>query len=119
MLTLFPRAFGRASIAVALFHVTLMLAARGTAAEPQPTAPPATAAQATSADDDNAGATAASARLAPTFELPNAAGETVSLASYTGGKNVALDFYRGAGDPSAAGDCPVAEGLRHHHRRGY
>lgn len=96
MLTLFPRVFGRPSVAVALFLVALMLAACGTAAEPQPTtAPPATAAQATPTGADATGAPATSAKLAPTFELPNAAGETVSLASYTGDKNVVLVFYRG------------------------
>lgn len=38
---------------------------------------------------------APAAMMAPTFELPNAAGETISLASYAGEKNVVLVFYRG------------------------
>lgn len=35
------------------------------------------------------------APVAPPFALPNAAGETVSLASYAGRSNVVLVFYRG------------------------
>ena len=35
------------------------------------------------------------APVAPLFALPNAAGETVSLASYAGRSNVVLIFYRG------------------------
>ena len=35
------------------------------------------------------------AQVAPLFALPNAAGETVSLASYAGRSNVVLVFYRG------------------------
>lgn len=35
------------------------------------------------------------AQVAPPFALPNAAGETVSLASYAGRSNVVLVFYRG------------------------
>lgn len=35
------------------------------------------------------------AQVAPPFALPNAAGETVSLASYAGRSNVVLIFYRG------------------------
>lgn len=96
MPTLFRRVFGRPSIAVALFLMSLMLAACGTAAQPQATtAPPVTATQATADGADAAVAPAASAKLAPTFELPNAAGETVRLASYSGDRNVVLVFYRG------------------------
>lgn len=90
MRTAFRLAFGRLSIAVALSLAALALAACGTAAEPQPTiAPPAATSEAAT------GMPEAPAKLAPTFELPNAAGETVSLASYAGEKNVVLVFYRG------------------------
>ena len=97
MLTLFPRAFGRPTVAVALFFVALMLAACGTAAEPQPTtAPPATEAAAPAATGEQAtSAPATSGKLAPNFELPDTSGETVSLDSYIGNKNVVVVFYRG------------------------
>ena len=72
------------------------LTACGGAAQPATEAPQPTASQATAAP----GATtenlpAAQFRVAPAFELPNAKGETVSLASYAGDKNVVLVFYRG------------------------
>lgn len=38
---------------------------------------------------------APAAMLAHAFELPTAAGETVSLASFAGDKNVVVVFYRG------------------------
>ena len=58
-----------------------------------PTPEPATT-QATTAPADSED-TAPAGRLAPAFELLNAAGETVSLASYAGDRNVVLVFYRG------------------------
>ena len=54
-----------------------------------------TAADASEAPLSTANATMPSAKFAPAFELPNAKGETVSLASYAGNKNVVLVFYRG------------------------
>ena len=92
------RAFGRFGAGIALSLAVLALVACGGSSEPEVEAPAATTASA-----ETAGATASSdtqapapaARMAPTFELPNAAGETVSLASYTGDKNVVLVFYRG------------------------
>lgn len=67
------------------------------ATAPEPRAPQATAAPASDSGRPASAseATAPSAMLAPTFELPNAAGETVSLGSYAGDKNVVLVFYRG------------------------
>ena len=76
--------FKRLRMVTVVALAVLALAACGTAAKPEATAaPPATEAPATAA------------KLAPTFELPNAAGETISLASYAGDKNVVLVFYRG------------------------
>ena len=79
-------------IAAAMVLALTTLAACGAAAEPTtaPGTPTAPAGQQTAAEE-----TAPQAKLAPTFELPNAAGETVSLASYMGDKNVVLVFYRG------------------------
>ena len=96
--TALPRAFGRIVGTVALSMMVLALAACGSAAEPQPTAtPPATAASTAAAMNEEAPSSteAPSAKAAPAFELPNAAGETISLASYAGDKNVVLVFYRG------------------------
>ena len=91
---------GRLSIIAATGLAVLMLAGCGTSSEPMPgrsqvpgesqatSAPIATEVAVTSAP-------ARSATLAPPFELPNAKGDTVSLASYVGNKNVVLVFYRG------------------------
>ena len=95
--------FERLGMAVILALAIVGMAACGTAAEPTADEPQASAATATEASATTAtGATTArteapapSAKLAPTFELPNAAGETISLASYAGDKNVVLVFYRG------------------------
>ena len=58
--------------------------------------PEATTATASTGSGDAANeAPAPSAMLAPTFELPTAAGDTVSLASFAGEKNLVLVFYRG------------------------
>ena len=93
MLTLFPRVFGRVGSMVALSLAVLALAACGGAAQPatdapQPTAPEATAATA-------AGRPPGQLRAAPKFELPDTSGETVSLDSYMGNRNVVVVFYRG------------------------
>ena len=95
-------AFRWLGIAAALMLAVTGLAACGGASEPptaapEPTAPQATAAPATQSEGQSTSTEAAapSAKLAPAFELPNAAGETVSLASYAGDKNVVLVFYRG------------------------
>ena len=79
-------------MATAMAMALTTLAACGAAAEPTtaPDTPAAPAGQQAAAEE-----TASQATLAPTFELPNAAGETVSLASYMGDKNVVLVFYRG------------------------
>ena len=97
MRTVFRRAFGRVGSAVALSIAVLTLAACGSAAQPatatdapQPTAPQAAAAPTTAAD-----APPALLRAAPKFELPDTSGETVSLESYAGNKNVVVVFYRG------------------------
>lgn len=96
MRAVFRIAFGRIVGTVALCLVVLALAACGSAAEPEATtAPPATEAPVAATSEEATASTAPSAKLAPTFELPNAAGETVSLASYAGDKNVVLVFYRG------------------------
>ena len=96
MRTLFRRALGRLSIAVALSLAVLTLAACGRAAQPatdapQPTAPQATVAPAATATDT----APAQLRPAPKFELPDTSGETVSLESYMGNRNVVVVFYRG------------------------
>lgn len=82
-------------MAVILALAIVGMAACGTAAEPTADEPQASATTATGATTARTEAPAPSAKLAPTFELPNAAGETVSLASYAGDKNVVLVFYRG------------------------
>ena len=88
--------FKRLGIAILPVLAILALAACGTAAEPQPATPPlATEAPAAPRGEGVTTSVATSARLAPTFELPNAAGETISLSSYAGDKNVVLVFYRG------------------------
>ena len=91
-------AFGRFAGVIALALAVLAIAACGEASEPTAEAPTATG---DSADPtavarpaDGEGPSPA-ARVAPAFKLPNAAGETVSLASYAGEKNVVLVFYRG------------------------
>ena len=103
--TMFAKLTGRIHrlwMAVALVLALSVLGACGSAAEPptaapEPTAPQATAAPATQDEGQSTSteATAPSGKLAPTFELPNAAGETISLASYAGDRNVVLVFYRG------------------------
>ena len=97
--TEFRWAFGRVGGAVALSLVALALAACGSADETRLTTPPppteAPAPVAGEAVEVATETSAPSSMLAPRFELPNARGETVSLASYVGEKNVVLVFYRG------------------------
>ena len=88
------RLLARSGAVVALALVLTVLAACGSAAEPPTAAPEPTQAQATAAPAAE-GDSAPAGRLAPTFELPNAAGESISLASYAGDRNVVLVFYRG------------------------
>ena len=72
------------------------LAACGGAAQPATDAPQPTASQATAASDATSTDTLPTQlRAAPTFELPDTSGETVSLSSYAGDKNVVVVFYRG------------------------
>lgn len=90
----------RVAFVAALFAALLTLAACGAADEPAATvAPAATEAPAVAAagedTSDAAEAPAPPAKLAADFELPSATGETVSLASFAGDKNVVLVFYRG------------------------
>ena len=76
--------------------MALALAACGGAAQPATDAPQPTASQATASPDAaTADAPPAQLRAAPKFELPDTSGETVSLDSYTGNKNVVVVFYRG------------------------
>ncbi len=91
-----------AGLAVALALVVMALAACGsesaqsTPDSPQPTAPPATAVPTPGADSAaTMEAPEPASNTAPKFELSNAIGETVSLGSYAGSKNVVLVFYRG------------------------
>jgi cytochrome oxidase Cu insertion factor (SCO1/SenC/PrrC family) len=89
-------------LAVALSLAVMALAACGgespgpTPDTPQPAAADATASP-TSAGEPAAATdeTEPQGNLAHKFELTNARGETVSLASYAGDKNVVLVFYRG------------------------
>ena len=93
---LFRRAFGRVGIVVALSLAVLVLAACGGAAQPATDAPPPTDPQAAAAPAATAAdTTPAQVRAAPKFELPDTSGETVSLDSYMGNRNVVVVFYRG------------------------
>ena len=98
MLDTLTRRFKILGLEALIAVAALLLAACGSAAEQEPaSAPTATEPSAATGEATpvSAGATAASAKVAPTFELPNAKGETISLASYAGDKNVVLVFYRG------------------------
>ena len=94
-------AAARLGVLVAVTLALIAIVACGSAAEPEATvAPAATEAPAAASTNDESSAAdaeseAPAAMLAPTFELPNAKGETVSLASYAGERNVVLVFYRG------------------------
>ena len=97
------RALARLGVVAALLMAVLALAACGapaepTEAEPSPTAEPATAVPATPAGNSSSTATEypqPQGKIAPGFTLPSAAGESVSLASFAGDRNVVLVFYRG------------------------
>lgn len=93
MSTLFCRVFGRVGSVAAMSLAVLTLAACGGAAQPATDAPEPTAPQAmaTTAADT----APAQLRAAPKFELPDTSGETVSLDSYMGNRNVVVVFYRG------------------------
>ena len=93
----------RMAVVAALFSALLVLVSCGSADEPAATVAPAEPAAtdaptiAATSEDSSADTepSAASAKLAPTFELPNAKGETIGLSSYAGDRNVVLVFYRG------------------------
>ena len=90
--------FGRLATAAMLALAIVALAACGGAAAPPTPAPAAEEGEQGAIVDEHMTGTEDSvpaAMMAPTFELPNAAGETISLASYSGEKNVVLVFYRG------------------------
>ncbi len=108
MIRLFSRALKTAGLVGALSLTILALTACGSSAEPTDAAPPATdgptdapaptvasAAQASESARTATDETEPQGNLAHKFELTNARGETVSLASYAGDKNVVLVFYRG------------------------
>ena len=67
------------------------------AAQQEPRATEPAAATAVVSEDKPAAPTepAPAAMLAPAFELPAAGGDTISLASFAGDKNVVVVFYRG------------------------
>ena len=94
-------AAARFGVLVILVMASIAVIACGSSAEPQATVAAPTAAEAPEAASQGGQASAEAesgapaAMLAPAFELPNAKGETVSLASYAGEKNVVLVFYRG------------------------
>lgn len=91
-------AFGRFASVIALALAVLAIAACGSSSEPVTESRAATsepADQASAARPDDGEGPSPAAKVAPAFELPNAAGETVSLASYAGDRNVVLVFYRG------------------------
>ena len=84
------------SLAV-MFMIAVSIAACGTAAEPavEESQPHPTAHVEETGDAAASGAAASVASMAPDFQLPAASGETLSLASFAGDKNVVLVFYRG------------------------
>ena len=70
----------------------------GDSVQSEPTTVPQPSVASAGANGDGAAApddAASGSMLAPSFQLPNALGNTVSLASYAGEKNVVLVFYRG------------------------
>ena len=91
MTTKILRKLRLAGPAIAAALAIAAMAACGGAAQPatdapQPTAPPA---------DTAADTSPSQLMAAPKFELPDTSGETVSLDSYIGNKNVVVVFYRG------------------------
>ena len=98
------RALGYFGVIAALSLAVFALAACGSPGEPAATAEPteadaATQPSATVAGESTSGSTTAEpepqGEVAPKFTLPSAAGESVSLESFAGNKNVVLVFYRG------------------------
>ena len=97
------RAMARSGVVAALSLAVLAIAACGSSADPTEEAPAVTAEAPAEASSTPEGASASddtpepAARgvVAPKFRLPSAAGESVSLASFAGDKNVVLVFYRG------------------------
>ena len=90
--------FSRLATAAILALAIVALAACGGAAPPPTTAPAGSEGEQGAIVDEHMTGTegsAPAAMMAPAFELPNAAGETISLASYAGERNVVLVFYRG------------------------
>ena len=91
------RKCGFPSPLTATFLVTLLIAACGTAAEPvaeeSRSHPPTHVQEGEGAAAS--GSVTSAANVAPDFQLPSASGETLSLASFAGDKNVVLVFYRG------------------------
>lgn len=97
------RALTRSGVVAVLSLAMLALAACGPSAEPTEealgvTAEPPSAASSTPDSDsapDDTPEPEAQGKIAPKFTLPSAAGESVSLESFAGDKNVVLVFYRG------------------------
>ena len=96
-----PKSMWIIGLAVLSIALALAAAACGSAAQPSADAPTASTPQVTTAPapDDGAAPQAdestAQAKTAPRFELTSSTGETVSLDSYIGNKNVVVVFYRG------------------------
>ena len=86
-------------VALAALLLTVMaLAGCGPSAEPTAGVPAATAeppANEASQDALDSADAEPKGDIAAKFELPSGTGETVSLASFAGDKNVVLVFYRG------------------------
>ena len=89
-----PKSMRIIGVAVLVVALALAVAACGSAAQSPPEAPATTAPQATAASAPTE-ESASQAKAAPKFELTSATGETVSLDSYIGNKNVVVVFYRG------------------------
>lgn len=100
------RVFGKCGFLLTLaaaFLLTAVIAACGSSAEPTAEAPEATTESAT-APPTTAGGDPGSASsgevepqgdVAPKFTLPSATGDSVSLSTFAGDRNVVLVFYRG------------------------
>ena len=80
------------------FLIAAFLLACGASNEPTQDSPAATSPAATHEDESTSAASdepELPGDVAPKFTLPSATGESVSLASFAGDKNVVLVFYRG------------------------
>ena len=97
------KALARLGVVAALSVAVLALTACGSSTDPTVGAPAVTAqapSEASSTPDgdsvpDDTPKTEPQGDVAPKFTLPSAAGESVSLESFAGDKNVVLVFYRG------------------------